>query len=293
MASTDFTLTYRGPLLSEGRMDVADFSPAILAVDELFKTASLTLHPDKEPVKVQIEATKQGSLAVQLIVEASSVWGQFVDFMHSDDHDALVALFQDVFSVYGVVELFRKLRGRKVEKEEHGEPENLVTVTLEDGEKITTTGGSLRLIKITKVQQSVARIVRPLARDGIEELEISTATSSQIRVEKSDLDSFEALPDEAGEVTSEFPTELEVVSATFRENKKWRFTDGDIEFSASISDLTFLARVDAGEKFAKGDHLSVVLRQTQTRSTGKLRTEREVIEVKHHTQPSDADRLTQ
>lgn len=74
-----------------------------------------------------------------------------------------------------------------------------------------------------------------------------------------------------------------IVSLAFRDDNKWRLSDGLATIHAKISDANFLARVDQNlETFAKGDLLicRVMSRQWQTRSG--TRAEYEVLEVLEH-----------
>lgn len=75
---------------------------------------------------------------------------------------------------------------------------------------------------------------------------------------------------------------LVIESAVFKDGNQWRFSDGSASFSAAIDDAGFLARVEAGERFGKGDHLVVDLRLEQTRIGEKISTRRIVVRVKQH-----------
>ena len=69
----------------------------------------------------------------------------------------------------------------------------------------------------------------------------------------------------------------------FTEGNKWRFSDGDATFFATIEDPDFLAAVNLGiERFAKNDMLRVRLRTKQTRDATGLHTEHAVVAVVQH-----------
>jgi hypothetical protein len=74
-----------------------------------------------------------------------------------------------------------------------------------------------------------------------------------------------------------------IVSLAFKEDNKWRMSDGSSTISATISDTEFLHAVNNDlESFSKGDSLvcRVWVRQWQT-SNG-TRTEYEVVKVARH-----------
>jgi len=77
---------------------------------------------------------------------------------------------------------------------------------------------------------------------------------------------------------------LQIVSLSFKPGHKWRFTDGENTFTASIEDEKFLQEVANHEHaFAKGDTFicEVRIRQYKTPS-GMLKVERTIIKVKEH-----------
>lgn len=75
---------------------------------------------------------------------------------------------------------------------------------------------------------------------------------------------------------------LIIESAVFKDGNQWRFSDGSMSFSAAIMDENFIRRVDAGERFGKGDHLVVDLVVEQIRTGTKISTRREIQTVREH-----------
>lgn len=57
--------------------------------------------------------------------------------------------------------------------------------------------------------------------------------------------------------------------AVFQDGNKWRFNDGQTTFNAVILDGDFLARVDEGERFGKGDALQVEMQVIQNKGGGE------------------------
>lgn len=76
---------------------------------------------------------------------------------------------------------------------------------------------------------------------------------------------------------------LTIVAVTFAEGNKWRLSDGERTFHATIEDKPFLARVERGEEaFRNGDILVCALRVQQWRTPTGLRTEYSVVNVVDH-----------
>lgn len=72
---------------------------------------------------------------------------------------------------------------------------------------------------------------------------------------------------------------LQLESLVVNENNKWRFFDGQQSFHALIEDKSFLARVDAGEPFRKGDVIVADVRISQQQSGWRLSAERVITRV--------------
>jgi hypothetical protein len=71
-------------------------------------------------------------------------------------------------------------------------------------------------------------------------------------------------------------------AAVFKDGNKWRFSDGTTSFSADIADKEFLQRVEDGERFGKGDVLTVDMMIAQTRTGQKITAQRTVVKVEDH-----------
>jgi hypothetical protein len=87
-----------------------------------------------------------------------------------------------------------------------------------------------------------------------------------------------------GEVVSDSVSRkvLLIESVVFKDGNKWRVHDGDYPFFATLDDEAFLARVNAGVRFGKGDVLVAELRQIQIMSDGVLKNEYHIVKVHEH-----------
>jgi hypothetical protein len=100
--------------------------------------------------------------------------------------------------------------------------------------------------------------------------------------------SFNAgITDADAEVVSDITARklLQIESLTFKDGNKWRMSDGNATYHVAIEDKEFLAKIDAGERFGKGDVLLVDLRQVQSIEGAKLVTESIIVKVIEHRQP--------
>ncbi|MEQ1659466.1 MAG: hypothetical protein ABL896_11885, partial [Hylemonella sp.] len=114
-------------------------------------------------------------------------------------------------------------------------------------------------------------------------------------VTKSDVPWFELAASEA-DVVSDTVSEgvlLQIESAVFKDDNKWRFNDGATAFFAEIVDPDFLARINSGdERFGKGDVLVVDLQRVQSITDSGLKLEYTVVKVREHRAPLQTSLLS-
>jgi len=285
MAETAFGVTYGGTALANGRMPVRDLAPALLALGELFTEASTLVYPDRDPVALDIQANTEGSFIVDLILQSPRGWDTVRDLFSSDDVTALVNLQNLVLGSGGLFALIKFLRGQRPPATEDTPHPGHVRITQPDGTVIEVPTDVLRLYNNVPIRKAAREVVEPLARPGVERVEFRPDKDVTIIVAELELAAFEPPPPEQTPLLDQ-ETEMvvSIVSVTFREGNKWRFSDGERVFHAAIEDEAFLARVSRGtERFGNGDMLRCRMRIVQTKSEQEgLRTEYHLIEVLEH-----------
>lgn len=289
MAEGAFQVTYDGPALQSGRMPVRDLAPALLALGDLFTEAGAVLYPDREPVALDIKATAEGSFDVHLILEAGGLWDQVIDLVTSDDSSALLALIVYVTTLFGAV----KFIGRKLIKNSEQVAPGRVKLTLEDGETLEVPSEVLDLYGKIQVRKKARAVVEPLDRPGVDRLDFRREDEVTVSVGSNDLPAFQ-LPEEGvleDMGTRERETVVAIAAATFIEGNKWRLTEGEQIFWATIEDEVFLSRVEHGEAFRKGDFLECRLRVEQFLRDGALHSDYFVTRVVRHIQRTQQEQL--
>jgi hypothetical protein len=284
LAETEFSIAYDGPALETGRMPVRDLAPALLALGDLFADASLVVYPDREPVALSIRATEDGSFLVRLILESKSAWDQFVDIFGGDSASALANLEAIVIGGSGLF-WFIKRRGKKEITAQEPAPEpGHVRLTLEDGTVIEVSAQVLKLYDNITIRRKARQVVAPLHREGVELVRFEPSKpDAEVVIEKEDLPAYELPTAEEALLDHETEMILEIVSVSFPEGSKWRFTDGAKSFYAVIEDEAFLDRIETGvEAFRKGDMLRCRVRIIQTQRHDGLHTEYRIVEVLEH-----------
>ena len=267
-------------------MPVRDLAPALLALGDLFAVSSGTLYPDLEPVAVQVQATKEGSFAVHLFLEAPEAWGQVVNMFASDPASALANLLEIVFGAAGLFAVIKRVGTRQVTKVDHRPEPGTVRLTLDDQTTLDIPTDAWTLYRNIEVRKHTREVVEPLAREGIQSIRFTASDpAEEVVVEKEDLDAFAQIEGaEEPLLEQEQELYLEIVAVAFRRDNKWRLSVGGGQpFWASIEDEDFLERVETGqEAFRKGDLVRCVVEIRQTRDAEGLHAEYRVLQVLEH-----------
>lgn len=285
MSTASLTLAYDGEALREGRMDVRELAPALLAVGDLFRAARAVATTEEGDVHVYIKAgTPKGSFpftleVVQPIALQVSNW--------LSQHGTVISSAADLLEIVGFAggipigawEFIRRRRNRAITKTEDA-GQGLVRVHIEGGDHIEVRTTVFAIASDAAFQRAVAAVVAPLAGPGVDTLEIredptkpgpALATSEDVAALTPT--ASEGLQD--AEVMGEHEMTLEIVRVHFRRRHRWQLSDGSRSFGVVILDEDFLSKaLDRGEiRFGKGDMLRVRLRTEQGRAgDGRLTT---------------------
>jgi hypothetical protein len=290
MAETSFEVKYEGDALRDGRMPVRDLAPALLALGQLFTEASQLLYPQNEPVALDIQATREGSFEVELILHgAGAAWDQIST--NPVNSAATLILFKEMIIGSSVdpslLGLIKWLKGKLVVEESPGPEPGEVTLKAEDGSQVTVKSEVAGLNRDPQIRKKAREVVEPLKRPGMDNLEIRSSAESSLRLEKDDVPAFEVPEIEDAEVLSEQEIDvyLDVLTAELEQGstRKWRFGGLGATFWAPIEDTEFMEKYSHREQLlGVGDrlHAKVKIIQKRDPSTSKIRLERQVMEVK-------------
>lgn len=294
MAKQSIQIAYDGPALQEGRMDVRDFAPALLAFGDLCEESFRLLHGKERRLRVEVQAGfKKGSFGVHL--DLTGIWTQFVQMFSANEASAVANLLEILgFTTFigavaktGLVQLVRWAKGKRPERV-FRIGDGTVRIDLGD-ESLIVSEEVARLYADVRVRNHLAAVVAPLTKEGIDTFETRDANNAPItRIERSEVMAF-APP--AVLETEETPPLVDreedrafgVVSPTFKNDNKWRLSDGDASVYATMEDKDFLRKVDAREvSFTKGDVLFCRVRVLQFHTSNGVRTEYTILRVLEH-----------
>lgn len=290
------TVKFDGLRLEEGRIDVRELAPALLAIGELISHSNRALHPDAPPIKVEAVATAVGSFEIDIDVILSG-WKLVRDFFTSSDVDAVLKIVTVLGLVgtpaVGLIQFLRMLKGRRVQSASQIAGDRVVVrFPDENGVQTSLTIPSevLRLYQEAKVQRELGKLMDVLASPDIDTITFSSASDRRVGASEpvvlTERDRSYVMTEPLPPVlVNETVTKmaLSIRTLAFAEGNKWRLYDGQNTISATIEDEEFRKRVDQSlERFAKDDVLICEVRTTQTQSETGLKTEHAIIRVIEH-----------
>lgn len=294
-AKIHFSIKYDGPALASHQMDVRELAPALIALSELIEHANKAAFPDANEVRVNVQGNfKGGSFGVDLIA-VQTMAQQLVSLLNGEDATAAANLLGILGGLGliggggGVIGLIKWLRGRK--------PSTIRTVgdkvifelidaqAKESFEVDLITG---KLYQTRVVRQTLARVVKPLECEGVDVFACGKDGETQAVVTSDERAWFDMAASEADVVSNTVRQNvlLQIESAVFKDDNKWRFHDGSTAFFAEITDRSFVDKINAGaERFGKGDVLIADLRIVQSVTDAGLRQEYQIERVHAHREP--------
>jgi hypothetical protein len=283
-------IRYSGPALEAGRMDVYQAATNMLAFSEFMVVAVKAIYGEQAEAKAEVSGFEHGSFITDLLV---TVVGPATSIFTTHE-TTLKALWQ---GIRGAFDLWKHLRGKPPAKVESG-GDGAVSITNCNGSTITVNHNVTKIVFNEKATAAAEKFVREgLSHPGYQRLDIDSYDSAEpefvqiVSVDAADAPSFVSVAPETTLSDNVLRMTLILVAAVFQEGNKWRFSDGTSTFSATIVDKEFLAAVDLGERFGKGDVMDVDLRIVQTGAPGRLSSERTILTVHRHSGPFEQARL--
>lgn len=291
-----FRIVYDGPALENHEMDVRDLAPALIALSDVFEEAAKTLYGKKAVVTVKVNASfKAGSFGIDLLASSPSWVKQAVEFFSGETLSAtlnLIALLglsrlAGNHASKGLLDLIKWIGPRKV-KSIHKLPNRNVKIYIDDEEEVFEEE-VVELYKNYKLREALQEVIaRPLEKEGIDSFAVTTDEGKTfVTVSQTESDYF-YVDRPVDSILSESTVEkaLQVISISFSEGNKWRFSDGSASFLAEITDAVFLQQIDSNKlNFSKGDMLLVDLKVTQYMSGDSIKIAYEVVKVKKQINP--------
>ena len=132
-----------------------------------------------------------------------------------------------------------------------------------------------------EIRSAARDLVRPVESVGVDKMVVLPPGDSPLEIWRDEVDWFDLEPSQR-EIVSELESTriVGIVSIVYKEDNKWRFTEGDTEYTAVIEDEMFWRRIHSGETFPEGTALRVDMVTRTIVRPDAISTERRITRVR-------------
>jgi hypothetical protein len=269
---TKFALRYSGPAVDSGLMDVYEASANMIAFSDFVVLNAKAAYGSTVEARASVAGFGRGSFITNLVFD---VVGTASAIFTNVDPRTLWSLVKES------IDLWKMLKGSPPSRVEY--QGQTAVVTNNHGEVKQVSIGALTVVFSDKGSESAEQFIhKALGKEGMDAIEIAANDKLLDRVSQAEAKYF--VPVAPSKTITDVVVRMGLVleSPVFKEDNKWRFYDGQQSFYAHVEDREFLARVDAGEPFRKGDVVIADVRINQQQSGMKLVAERAISKVIEH-----------
>ena len=288
-------IAYSGSALDKGIMDINTLAPALMSLGQLIASANMAIGGEnKIRVLMNHDSINQGSFDITLLLDVS--FAEQMKLLVGAAQNSGIADLMNVLGwggtaggiCSGIFQLIQMVKGRDI-KNVSTKSDNIVEIHLSDNETILTTSNTLKVYMDIDSRKYVEGVIKPIQYEGISNFEIRDPKNlnnkdAYVSINKKEVAYFKApsLDDSLKEISDapEVEITVRITSPTFAEGQKWKLTDGNNTFWATIEDQEFLNKVNYGElRFGNGDLIRIRYKNKQYLKGDKLSSEYIVTKV--------------
>lgn len=210
-------------------------------------------------VSVKVNALEKGSFVIDL-----SLCGETIASLFSKDNmdylADLVAIFGGVWAVYKI------FKGRPVSSDEDRSGAKAVIRQVAKNASLRITNTIVNIYNRQDTRQAVSDSISTADADGnVDGIEISSDVISPVSVKREEFkdleyDGFDQENGVPREMVDEVEARLTIIGLNFDKGNRWQFLYNGFKISMVVKDDALMQRIDAGERFGKGDSILVKMR---------------------------------
>lgn len=247
---------YDGEALRSHEMDVKQLAPALLSLAKAFDVMQKDVAPEAR-VHLNAQATREGSFTIDLLLHFAN---EAKDLLAGPEVTAVVNASGLMAIYFGAVRLVKRFADHvtPAKVEDAGRDENgldLVDITFPDGSKMRELKASVKALKTPEFVNAIKGVIAPTLEDGIDLVQFQSA----MRAETVDTEEADAIshydPEEKDRTEDTVEIVIQALDVSFRENGKWRITDGIKTQFVTLADEQFKKRVLDGEEAMRANDI--------------------------------------
>lgn len=247
---------YDGEALRTHEMDVKQLAPALLSLAKAFDTLQKDVAPGAR-VRLNAKATREGSFAIDLLIHLAN---EAESILTGDPVTAIVNASGLMGIYFGAVGMLKKLARnvKPVKTETAGKNDDgldLINVTFSDGSRMCALRASVDALKNPELVKSIQGAIAPTLDDGIDLVQFQSGTRDET-VNTEDADAISHYdPGERNRTEDTVEIIVQALNVSFRENGKWRITDGIKTQFVTLDDEAFKKRVLDGDEAMRANDI--------------------------------------
>jgi hypothetical protein len=286
VAEESLRVTFDGPGVTGGTINARQLGLSLVNLADAITSAHAAVRSEDLPAPtINIRETGEGSFWVDLTVLVESGPVQSVIEALAGKYSTAAANLGGIVGLTITAMGFLKWRkGRKVKKTERltppdAKPDPVTGIVAAESVRVEFVDGTIATIpaavwaasESANFQKAARDTVRPAASQGIDFIKIQHTDSAysqneELVVTEAEVEYFDLPePEAAVETTSRYNALVSPNAINFEKGKKWRLSDGERSFLATIADEDFAREVDKGRiHIGKHDSFRVELQESIT-----------------------------
>lgn len=254
------TAHYDGEALRNHEIDVRLLSPALMGLSIAFERTQYHLNPNYR-IRLNARATREGSVDIDLIVRIVNDGVNLFSGKEVTASLAAAVIGEYVFKGIRLIKNVAKHGGKPKQLEGPSDKDQGIDIQYPDGTVERTSQEVLDIVKDSDFVQGVKDSTAPALHDGIDlvEFHLPEISESVTTEEAENINDFDISDSDVSTSTVEMV--IQALDVSFRDNGKWRVTDGIKKQFVNVEDTAFLKRVqDGDESFRANDMYTVKMR---------------------------------
>lgn len=279
-------VAYDGSALEDHTMDIQELAFALVGLGDVLTEANNLLNKGSCKTTVKVSSGfKTGSFEIHLVMQQISdhlaFFGTTPQLLGIST--ILTLLGFGLTGMNGLIQFIKKIKNNKIKSIKELEDEKISVTFIQNNitENVIIDKKVYILYEHTDLRNSFKKVLKPLEIDGIDSFEIRNDKKEILeKIDKSEAKYFEITPSE--DVINDNITDmyLNLVNVSFKDGNKWKLSNGDNEFYATIEDEEFLHKINTNLiSFSKSDSFKAKVRTTQTLTEEGIKTKNSILKI--------------
>lgn len=284
--SKKLIVAYDGSALEDHTMDIQELAFALVGLGDVLTEANNILNKGACRTTVKVSSDfETGSFEIHLIMQQIS---QKLALLGTNPqlngiNQILTLLGFGTPVGIGLIQLIKKFKNGKIKSIKDLEDNKInVTYIVDDStQNVIIEKNVYILYENTNLRNSFKKVLKPLESEGIDSFEIRNEKKEILEeIKKDEIKYFDITPTE--DIINENITDmwLYLVNVSFKDGNKWKLSNWDNEFYATIEDQEFLYQVDNNLiSFSKSDSFKATVKTTQLLTEDGIKNSYSILKV--------------